>query len=389
MALRVKYCTWDYVFLFWFLTNALFDHSLIGTIGQAFFMFYSLSQCFANQKFRTPQLMWFYVLFVFICYLNILLGNSVKPENSRFLLNVLIRNSVFLYCMFAYVRQMDVFKLSKIFVFACILGSISMLMYNRMITGTFVIRDAGDDGLNGNMMATMNAMAICCIFALDRWKSMRNIIIVSLLILFCILAGTRKAFIVLVIGMAIYILLANPKKFFKNISKLLIILYIIYFLLMEVPFIYDIIGNRFESLFSFAQGGDTDASTDTRNKYIELGYYYFLQTPWTGLGINCFKEMPGVSTYSHNNYIELLFSVGIPGVAAYYLMHSYILKKAFFNNKVTNNRSNILAIALILSVVVAEYAMVTYYERTALFYYMLILRFAMEKTNISNNYLLK
>ena len=388
ISARIKYNAWDYVFLFWFLTNVLFNHSLIGTVGQAFFMLYSVCKCLISRNLATTKVVFFYLIFVFICYLNISLGNSVVPKESKFLLKVLLRNGIFLYCMFAYVRQLNHIKLSKVFILACVLGSMFMLVYNRILTGAFVIRDA-EDGLNGNMIATMDAMAICVIFAMDKWKSIKNIVIIALLILFCILAGTRKAFIVLILGISIYILLSQPSKLFSSLSKLAILLCFVYIILLEVPFFYEIIGNRFESLFSFTQGGDTDASTDSRSHYIELGFYYFLMEPWTGNGISCFKEMPGVSTYSHNNYIELLFSVGIPGIISFYLIHLYILSQAIKNCRATANKGAILSIALIFSVIVAEYAMVTYHERAALFYYMMILRFGMVSDRPKVSYTLR
>lgn len=379
----IKYNLWDVIFLFWFLTDALLAHSILGTLGQAVFMLYSISKCIISNKLKNFSVIWIYILFVFIAYLNIYLGNSVSPNESRFLLNVLIRNGVFFYSMCLYVSQQSSVKLSRIFIYACLFSSIGMLLYNHILTGSFVIRDS-EDGLNGNMMATLNAMAICCIVALDRWKSAKNISIIILLLMFCVLAGTRKAFIVLGFAMCIYILLSNPHKILSNISKIIILLCIILFFLFEVPFFYEIIGNRFETLFSFVQGGDTDASTDTRNFYIEFGLYYFLKEPWIGHGIHCFKMMPGVSTYSHNNYIELLFSLGIPGVIAFYMIHLYILKVAIKNAFTSRNNSNIIAIALIISILMAEYAMVTYYDRAALFYYAMMLCFAKENVNVKS-----
>lgn len=374
---HIRYDYWDYIFLFWFFTNALFNHTMIGIIGQVVFMLYSVFKCVSYRKFSSTNVLYLYTLFVFICYLNIFLGNSVVPKESKFLLNVLLRNGIMLYCLYAYVRQLSVFKLSNVFVFACLLGSISMLIYNKSLTGSFIIRGSGDEGLNGNMMATLDAMAVCCIVAIYKWKSAKNILYISMLVLFCVFAGTRKAFLVLIFGLSIFIVLSHPKKIFSNVSKLVLLLCFLYFMLMKVPFIYDIIGNRFETLVSFVQGGDTDDSTRGRDIYIEYGYYYFLQKPWSGHGIHCFKEMPGVDTYSHNNYVELLFSVGIPGMIAFYLIHLYILLLAIRNRLYLKYKTSCnLAISLVLAVLFIEYAMVTYYERAALLYYVIILRFA-------------
>ena len=75
-----------------------------------------------------------------------------------------------------------------------------------------------------------------------------------------------------------------------------------------------------------------------RNFLIEYGFNGFISKPLFGYGFMNFSEyvykLYGIEIgYAHNNYIELLFDLGIIGTTIYYLPYFMIIKKGFYNYK--------------------------------------------------------
>ena len=120
---------------------------------------------------------------------------------------------------------------------------------------------------------------------------------------------------------------------------------------------------------------EIDSSAITREAYIRLGWAQFLQTPIGGIGIgNTYyvsRLFNGVSTYLHNNYIELLAAGGILGFGLYYSIYGYL----FFNliRDVIKNKNIYSEICtLILTInLIADFGTVSYYKKHNMFIFMI------------------
>lgn len=364
---------WDYLFFIWFVTDASFGHTIISMIGQLVFVVYSLNKCVIPQKIKWSYLFSLYALFVFFCWYNIANGFALSNSTAKTMLNVVVRNMFFIIFLFQYLRQVNIENLKYIFFYGCVASSFFILLLNFQQTGSFQMRDV-EDSINGNLQAINNAVAMGWFYCLGGKKlNVKEIIMCVFLFTFCVLAGTRKAMIVLSMIVLLYIVLNNPQKIFTNAFKLLIIIGVSFFLLFKVDFIYNIIGNRFEGLLGFIDGKEeVDASTETRGRFIELGFYYFLLNPINGYGIDCFRELKGAyDTYSHNNYVELLFGIGLPGTIVYYLLYFVSLIKGICKFLRYRNSYDAFGIALILACLFADYGMVSYFSRDTFFRIML------------------
>lgn len=361
----INYNPWDYSFFIWYVTDACFEHTMFSIIGQLIFVFYSFKTCIGQRNFKWSYLFSLYALFIFFCWFNISSGHALNVSTAKNMLNVVTRNMVFIVFFFQYIRQVNFEKFKYLFFDACIVSSIIILIINFIQTGSLQMRDV-EDSFNGNLQAVNNAIAIGWLYCqrdvkLRKWE----ILMCLFLLFFCILAGTRKAIIVLFMIVILYIILSKPYKIVANGLKLVIISGIVLFLLFKVDFIYDIIGNRFEGFLGFINGkNEIDGSTDTRSRFIELGYAYFLTEPIYGHGIDCFREIRGAyDTYSHNNYIELLFGIGLPGTIIYYLLYIIPFLKGvykYFNNR---NKNVILGVLIIFACLFSDYGMVSYFSR--------------------------
>lgn len=374
---------WNFSFVFWFITEYTIAHSMTAQIALAFFGSITTLMIVSEKKLKINSVFIYYSLFIIVCYLNIALGYSIVPQLSMSLLNTLIKNLLFLVLLYHYITAQNIDSFKKIFIFAATSASAILLIATYVSTGLFVLR--GDESLiNSNSLAICAAFAVCWIIASEKKLRLSDGLYISILSLFFILSGTRKAIIALLLGVIVYLCLKHPKRLFRNVIIIIAVLGGGYLLLTKVPFLYNAMGNRIESFVDLLLGNEGDASAETRRHYIELGWQYFKENPIIGFGINSFKTIPGsYGTYSHNNYIELLFSVGIVGTISYYLMYAFILKRSirqYFKER-TNNV--MIALSFIMVLLVIDIAIVSYYSRSSLLF-IVICYILNERINIKN-----
>ncbi|MBP5526036.1 MAG: O-antigen ligase family protein [Paludibacteraceae bacterium] len=357
---------WDYTFIVWFVTDSCFSHSVPSMIGQVLFILYSIKKCFDLRYLKTSKIFLFYLLFCFFCWFNIHSGHALSVSTAEFMLNVVLRNFLTLFFLFQYLSRLNTIKVKKLLLVSFVIASIVLLIENYHITGSIIIR-GGKSGINGNEQAVNNAIILGWILFEWNYRKEKNYILIGILLFFIILAGTRKAILSIVLIGTIGFILENPNKILGNSIKISFGVVFIFFVLFYVPFIYDIIGHRFESLFSIFDDTNTtelDSSAETRQHFIDIGLTYILHNPWNGYGIDCFREIPGsFNTYSHNNYVELLFGVGIPGMISFYLMYLYTLLISIKKYFIDRSKSLILGISILVTCLFADYAMVSYFYR--------------------------
>lgn len=384
----IRYNLWDYLFFIWSVTEACCEHTILSVLAQLLFVIYSFINSLVQRKIKWSYLISLYVLFAFFCWFNIFAGHAISTSTAKKMLDVILRNIVFIVFLFQYLRQVDLKKLKYLFFNACIVSSFIIIILSYLETGFFQLRGV-EGSINGNVQAVNNAIAIGWIYCLRNEKLIKRELIMCLfLVLFCILAGTRKAIIVLFMIVIGYTVIDKPYRILTNGIKIAFVSGVLLFLLFKVDFIYDIIGSRFEGFLGFINGnGDIDASTDTRSHFIELGYAYFLKEPIYGYGIDCFREIRGAyDTYSHNNYIELLFGIGLPGTITYYLMYLIPLLKGVYNYFNNRNKNVIIGILIIFACLFSDYGLVSYFSRDTYVKILLCYLFVSTQSNtITNN----
>ena len=359
---------WDFSFIFWLITELTITHSMIAQIALALFGAITILIIILENKIIINSIIIYYSIFIIICYLNIFLGYSINKELSKALLSTLIKDLIFIIIFYYYITIQGIAIFKKAFIFATTTTTIILLPITYFNTGSFILR--GEESLvNPNSIAICAAFTVFWIIASGKKLKVFDCFIISILSLFFILSGTRKAIIALIIGLIVYICLKNPKMLIRNAIIITISLCVLYFLMIKINFLYNSIGYRIESFIALIQGNESDSSAETRQHFIELGWLYFKQNPILGFGINCFQTIPGsYGTYSHNNYIELLFSVGIIGTISYYSMHITIFIRAI-KQYIKNKKNNIiLALSFITITLTMDIAMVSYYSRSSLMY---------------------
>lgn len=182
-------------------------------------------------------------------------------------------------------------------------------------------------GMHTNMCGAV--LSILILFSFYRYLSKKNKLnlLQTILLLVCLaLTKSRMSILVVICGMALYYAIykkISAKQAMKIIG-VLIALVILLVLSMSNQFLYNLYGNRIESMFNlFSKTANTDASVTGRLALQQRAIEVFLNHPILGVGIGNFSSysnnLGGVSGYyAHNNYLELLADVGVVGTVMYY-----------------------------------------------------------------------
>ena len=183
------------------------------------------------------------------------------------------------------------------------------------------------------------------------------------------LSGGRKT-IVALIACTLYFVWkkgeGNTKKRIIAIVAICMTTYLLSYMMMNVQWIYDVVGYRFEGMLGFLSGrGESNVSSDDlRKRMIEIGLQGWMEKPLFGHGLDSFKfhnaEITGRMFYSHNNYVELLYDFGLTGFILYYIFIYKVYKKLTFLPKEYEIYS-ILGIGIIIELLFFDIGGISYY----------------------------
>lgn len=242
--------------------------------------------------------------------------------------------------------------------------------------GTEIFRQAASSeyGIRiGGEFGDENALGISCsysiIFALYFMLFHHNTLIekifysltMILSLPFALLTGSKKALILIFVGMFLLFFLKKGGKFvFTRLGYMvlgIVAIYLVYQLLQKVDAFW-YIGRRMDEMFQTLLGNSLSATDQGRLYMIERGLSAFQDHPILGNGVAYSNVMFGV--YSHNNFVEILMNTGILGFVAYYSSFAVSFKRLF-----SRDRKGLWAIMLtvIASMLFLELGMVNYYTR--------------------------
>lgn len=225
-------------------------------------------------------------------------------------------------------------------------------------------------GVNGNLIGRIGAIST----ALCLWKVVYQKKVLYLLgVLLCgfitLGAGSRTGFGGLIVGIVLVFLLGmRGKKIFTYLLGGVAVVGVL-LMVLQLP-IFSGISERLTSMFAGVAGesSDTDYSTIERLEMTELAWKQFLKTPIIGIGIGATgiltKSVMGISSYLHNNYLEMLASGGIVGAFIYFLFFLIPLVKLLKRFFKRTDR-DILAWIVLLSYLIMQMGTVLYFDKTA------------------------
>lgn len=236
-------------------------------------------------------------------------------------------------------------------------------------------------GLNSNAFGLRMAIgAVISLYLLHKdrvkKKKLAYMIMLVLFAVFALFSGSKKALFALIIGIpACEILMAEGAKMVLKILGILAFLAIICLLIFNNRQLYDVVGSRIEKTFytlteQNSSRKTTDFSLLERQFYVDKGIELFEKHPLIGYGGNNFvtymKEINySHVAYSHNNYVELLSTLGLVGAFIYYgfwAVITYRLARIYFIERKNGYRDSIsmLFLIIMMTMLILDYGMVSY-----------------------------
>ena len=270
-------------------------------------------------------------------------------------------------------RKEDIEKLLKAnFIALVVLLAYVVLKSDFSMLGKFRIGvDTLGELWNANDIGIkMSLGAILALYFMTKTHGVRKTICALLAIIFSfiiLMTGSRTALLIVAMSIFMFFWLNAKKHRTLFFCVLLIVLGFLMILILKVPFLYRVIGNRMEAIFQELIGQAAgEGSYNARHDMIELGVEWFKKKPIFGYGLNNFCELylieTGVATYSHNNFVEMLVSGGLVGFAIYYSAYIYLFVKLI---KMAFLKRDLIAITLLvfnLSLIIMNVSNISYYS---------------------------
>lgn len=321
------------------------------------------------------------LLFVIIVLVKVIAGKSKLVFSS-----IILCHSIFiLICLFSYFYAVnknnvisDVKTLCSVFIVMIALvnaidnpdmleWAIKAFIFSGFISSIYiiVISDLSTAERYGRELGNVNSVGmiigISLIFCITEFfRQRKKVFLLALIPMLAVIlmTGSRKS-ILLIIFAVLYISYHTYNSSISGRLKFIFLsalfLLLLYYLVMEVPFFYNILGVRIKGLVALLTGkGKVESSAAIRKFMIEVGINLFMQKPLLGYGAKnysvMFGELTGDNSYAHNNFIELLVNVGIVGTFSYYIGHLKVIKDLLlFDGKIKDRIYIYAFISIILA----------------------------------------
>ncbi|MCR2823819.1 O-antigen ligase family protein [Lederbergia panacisoli] len=210
--------------------------------------------------------------------------------------------------------------------------------------------------------------AVLCIFYAYIYKKRMYILLAFIPIFFSMMSGSKKAFLIIIVGvLLINYFNSEGKKFGKQLIGLFLIIGVGY-IAFYIP-AFNIVTSRITEfwIYTFGDSSTIDKSTFYRQVMIEGGLELFKNNPIVGYGISnygyYFQRLTGYNfSYAHNNYIEILVNNGIIGFLLYYSLFIYNLKH-LLKPALKRDFTAQALIILLISILVADIGAINYYDK--------------------------
>ncbi len=334
---------------------------------------------FINKKIiLTENLKWSCLFWAY--YMSSCLWAKNIDDTTSYINNMLQIVGIFLIFPLIVKDIDDVKKILKLLVYSLLFTSI-LILVRTPINSWGTERIGAVIGLHPNTIGLR--MAIGVVISLyfihesineNKKKSIFFYLICILLFIIPVLfSGSKKALLLLIVGTILFELInAKGSKWIFKATIFSIIGIMLIFFIFNNEMLYSIIGRRVERMYLTLTQGDSIAKKDTdgslleRNFYIEQALNLFFENPIIGYGGNNFvTRMREINyshvAYSHNNFVEILATLGVVGFIIYYSYWLLVLTKLFLKLKyIKNKRFTSIFFILIMMLLILDYGNVSY-----------------------------
>ncbi len=206
----------------------------------------------------------------------------------------------------------------------------------------------------------------------NRWLIALNVLNIVVAYYIIVLAASRTSLIIgalIILFFMIQVLLHKESRIFLIIFLVLGFLGFIYFvdlhLFMEkINFVIE----RIVGIFGAFDGHHADSSTAERLSFLHTMIGVFKENPIFGTGVNTARVFLH-GFYSHNNYIEIMGTLGLVGLVIYYSAYVHLIWKIY---NVRDFWTRHYLSLFMFVIIVYDFAAVTFYTKSILLFILLL-----------------
>ena len=354
-----------YIISLYFFTFLPGLNNISNAVAAVFIFLVAMKMLIEKRKVIFNRFLFFYLFFIIICIISYFY--AIDQMIVLIMTRSLLLYFIFIVFLINYVDNYDkLITLLNYFIYAGLFAAIYLLINSEINN----MQRLG--GLLGNINEIGIIIGISALFSLYfiLFQKRYLYLLPAMVCVVMVLDTGSRAALVLVIFSSVLLFYFNDKNSFKgrikSITLVILLLFLFWYLLFNVPYFYQIAGQRVENTLKFIRNERvTEGSITIRIYMVRYGLELFKESPLIGYGINNYRVLLGKDigriTYAHNNYIELLVGLGILGAIIYYSIYANAVICLL---KSKNNSSlRYLFLTFLLCVLIIDFASVNYYSK--------------------------
>ena len=218
-------------------------------------------------------------------------------------------------------------------------------------------RDISQENTFGMLNATTCIVAFYYLFYSNRFKVFHMVALAMAFVL-AMGSGSKRALLVTCLGILFLVYQKFGLRQVYKVVAVVLVLALIFVAVIQLP-AFETIRLRMEQGMETISGGKGDSSSNIRLNMMKDGWNLFKNRILIGYGADNYRVVGMYSTYSHNNFTEMLVGFGLIGFLLYYVIYLNAFKSLI---SLKNDASRAL-LCIFLIRFVMEIAMVTYYDK--------------------------
>ncbi len=333
---------------------------------------------FKNKKWKMDTGILFFLCFIAFCVFSLLWS---KDFNSTVMKLFSFAQLLILYILlYSYISNYDCIDalILGLFISGLILAIVVICFYGITEYVRLMLQGYRLGGMINNVNTIGLYMAVTVIigFYYGYIKGKSWVYIVEILPAFVGFGtGSRKCLLMIALGIGMIVFMQYREKMnVKSFGKLLLVVLIAIAVILWLTTLPVLQGafNRILAMLG-AGGVKVDNTTHLRQQMINVGWAYFIEHPFTGLGVGCSwilaGETLGWKTYLHNNFIELLACTGLIGFLLWYFIYGYLCKNLYKQCIKEKNHDSMLMLTILISNFAMGWGAVSYLDKMTYIYF--------------------
>lgn len=299
-----------------------------------------------KEGWRMSLHFWWYGIFTAISLMTLLFFREGRESDD---FKTLVTTFLLVTAISVFINNQEYFKaLCWAYVIISFVNTIAMLAMGRLFLQNGE-RLGESFEVNPNVLATFLMYAVIYgfwLFCYETEVKKKIVLIIAILMIAYALSltGGRKFTLAPIMFLIILLMMKNRemmhKKTFRTILTIFVVLILAYFLMMNIPALYNALGIRIEQMLNAVTGkGETDMSTELRSQLRSLAIQGWLESPIWGHGFDSFKYLSARNGlgffYSHSNITELLYNGGILQFISYYWFYIMLFFMSLKRSQIT------------------------------------------------------